>query len=627
MKLDGCRKFLGVFALGSLFSIQTAFAYFTVPVVTTGLAPIISGIGPYSVTISGNVVDWGGAIVTPGFNVSGGTLSGLAPTAIGSAGGTFTATLSGLTCGNTYDFAATATNIAGTTTGALAAIVTPACPPAQLYFPTSGITADTYSITSGAISTSITVEDDSSTPVTTLFPISWGFQAYGTTNPGSCSWVNLSTYYVESIYSTYGYGYGYANEYAGYSSFTQEVPSLSSFTAQNYTLTNVPLSDILPSGTPKWYCLFVVADPFNSLGAPTVPSYIYPTPFLYPAVAPVVSPVVVTGTAPTVSGPGPYGVTISGSVSNWGGSTVTPGFNVTGGTVSGLAPVTMGSAGGLFSAILSNLTCGNTYTFTATGTNSAGIGTGASSTIVTPACLPSQLYFPTSGATDDSYAITSGSITTSVTIENNSSTPVSTLFPLSWEFLAMGNTEPASCGLVTPTSSDTIYGYTHTNGTGGYSFFTQEVTSLPSSTPQNYGLNSVPLSNILPTASPTWYCMYVVADPSNTLGEASPPTYMYSAPFMFPDSSSEAVPNLTKESETFDTFPNPASNTIHFKLSSDFSENLKFLEIRNAAGMMVMKSQTASPVDVRALVPGSYFVRAINQKGKIMTSKFQKVSE
>lgn len=315
-------------------------------VITTAVGTVTTS----TAVINGQVTGLGGAgvSVTPGFTVSGGSLGTVTPSTISTAGTSFSATLSGLTCATTYTYTARATNSAGTAVApSSVTFTTPSCsvvpPVVTTNTPTIVGTSVTFSgvlTSAGTTSTGVT-----GGPLTSLTGFDYGFSP-----SGAPTTVNFS--------GSYAYAVG--------SPFTTTVSTLSC-----------------------GFTYYVRAHGTNLAGTDSGSDMTFTIP------CPVTPPSVITTAVGTVT---TSTAVINGQVTGLGGTgvSVTPGFNIPAGTSLGIvSPATISSAGTNFSATLSGLFCNTSYTYTAKATNSAGTTVAPSSvTFTTLPCNPSVTTNP-----------------------------------------------------------------------------------------------------------------------------------------------------------------------------------------------------------------------------------------
>jgi hypothetical protein len=396
-----------------------AYAAVSAPTVTAQAA---SSIGQTTATLNGTITSTGGAsVTTKGFNYGPTVSYGNTASASGSfVIGTYTQSLTGLTCGTTYHYRATATNSVGTSVSSDATFTTSACPDttpptvsvtaptnastvtgasvtisanasdnigvlgvqfkvdgtnvgAEDTTSTYGITWDSTAIADGShtitavardaaanstVSSAITVTVDNTAPVRSAGTPT-GTQTVGTTS------ANLTLTTGESATCKYSTSSGVAyasmtNTFGttGGTSHSQTISSLSDGNSYNYYVRCI---DGASNANSSDYSIsFSVASP----GSPTV-------------------------TAQSASSIGQTTATLNGTVTSTGGATVTTrGFNY--GLTTGYGTVASESGSfstGVYTQGLTGLTCGTLYNYQAFGTNASLLtGNSSNATFTTSAC-------------------------------------------------------------------------------------------------------------------------------------------------------------------------------------------------------------------------------------------------
>ncbi len=297
------------------------------PSVTTGVA---SGISLTGATLNGTV-NPNGASTTASFEYGTTTSygSGTPPQSLGSGISTVAlggGAITGLTCGTTYHFRVTATNVGGTTNSPDATFATTACPPTVTTGVASGITPTAATlggtVNPNGASTAALFEYGTTTSYGQTVPLlSPGSGTSAASVSGLASGLTCdTTYHFRLVATNVG---GTTNGPDATFVTTRCPPTVTTGVASSISLTGATLS-----GTA------------NPNGASTTASFEYGTTTSYGS-----------ATTPQSLGSGTSAVSLSGGV-------------------------------------ITGLTCGTTYHFRVVATNVGGTTNGANATFITTACAP-----------------------------------------------------------------------------------------------------------------------------------------------------------------------------------------------------------------------------------------------
>lgn len=485
-------------SVGSTYGGDLLFTTLACP----GVPPSVTTVSATSVTatsavLNGNLTSLGsGTLTTIGFNNGGVTVSA----GTTSSTGAFTATVTGLTCGTTYAFNATATNSGGSASGATLSFATPAC---VVILPVVTTDSATSITTTSAVLNGTIVSAGSGSPIftavfifapvgTALPPVSgmggpYGLGAIYSTPPFAATGLTCATnYHYEAVAkNSAGIAYGADKTFS-----TLACPPPPTVTTDSVTplLTGATFSGTIvslggaPNATVRGFSynttptlMTIGIDPGISTPGTfgtgsyslTVSSLTCGTAYHYRAYATTVNgtgigvdktfstlpcpvvPLVTTDPATAIT---MNSATINGTVTGLGGAPlVTPeGFAGSFGSPISI-PTSITTVPTAFSSNVTGLTCGTTYTFTANATNSAGTGYGATLSFTTTAC---PLVPPTV------VTVSSASVTTTSAVLNGNLTSLGSGTLTTVGFTAGGVSVPAGTKSSTGTFTATATGLT-----------------------------------------------------------------------------------------------------------------------------------------------------------------------